>query len=332
MQLLGLHAPPGGGYTPPMNLLQRFKNGFALLMNSFGVIRANPRLLLFPVSTAALTLVIAGLFMTPIVFQPSSHAYTDKAHWAEVGSRLIVTSAPTEYDALKGRTHHVALSSAALAYFVLAYFLSMFLATFFNVAFVHEIFDALDGNPVSVTEGIQFALTKIKPILMWTLFAGIVGMAIKALEEKFGFFGRMIIRFIGTAWSVAAVFVIPVLVLEEHSNNPFSVMKQSAGVITKAWGEALAGYAGLQIGGFLAAFGLFVAMLAAAAAAWAAQSWMVLAGGLALGVAGVMAFSYVLGVAGQIYLCVLYRYATAGTVPPGWTPEMLGMAWTPKKA
>lgn len=315
-----------------MNLLQRFKNGFALLMNSFGVIRANPRLLLFPVSTAALTMVIAGLFMTPIVFQPSSHAYTDKAHWAEVGSRLIVTSEPTEYDLMKGRKQHVAPSSAALAYFVIAYFLSMFLATFFNVAFVHEIFDALDGNPVSVREGIEFALTKLKPILLWTVFAGVVGLLIKALEEKFGFFGRWVIRFIGTAWSVAAVFVIPVLVLEEHSDNPFAVMKQSAGVLTKAWGEALAGYAGLQIGGFLAAFGLFVAMLAAGGAAWMAQSWLVLALGLALGVAGVMAFSYVLGVAGQIYLCVLYRYATTGTVPPGYTAEQLGTAWTPRKA
>lgn len=328
----GLACLAAGGYTPAMNLLQRFKNGFVLLANSFRVIKANPRLLLFPLATAGLTIVIGGLFMTPIALQPSSHKYTEAAHWAEVGSRLIVISAPNAYDLAKGRDRHVAPSYAALSYFVLAYFLSMFLATFFNVAFVHEIFDALDGNPVSVREGIQFALTKLKPILMWTLFAGIVGMAIKALEEKFGFFGRWVIRFIGTAWSVAAVFVIPVLVLEEHSNNPFAVMKQSAGVIKKAWGEALAGYAGLQIGGFLAAFGLFVAMLGAGAAAWAAQSWMVLALGLALGVGGVMAFSYVLGVAGQIYLCVLYRFATAGTVPPGYTPEMLGTAWTPKKA
>jgi hypothetical protein len=45
-----------------------------------------------------------------------------------------------------------------------------------------------------------------------------------------------------------------------------------------------------------------------------------------------IAFSYALGVAGQVYLCVLYRYATKGTVPAGFTPEMLGMAWTPKKA
>lgn len=314
-----------------MNFIDRLKNGFVLLGNSFSVMRANPRLLLFPAATAALTLIIAGLFMTPIVFMPSHHKYTESAHWVEVGSRLIVTSEATDLDRAKGRDRHVALSGQALAFFVLAYFLSMFFATFFNVAFVHEIFDALDGNSVSVAEGIAFALTKIKPILMWTLFAGLIGLLIKALEERFGFFGRMILRFIGTAWSVAAVFVIPVLVLEEHADNPIGVVKQSAGVIRKAWGEALAGYAGLQIGGMIVMASFFIVGGLSVAAGWSLQSFTPFVLGMLFWLAAACAFSYALGVAGQIYLCVLYRYATAGTVPAGYTAEMLGSAWTPKK-
>ncbi len=315
-----------------MNFIDRFKNGWSLLGSSFGVIRANPRLLLFPVATAALTIVIGLLFLTPIVFQPSSHKYTEAAHWQEVGGRLLIISEPTEYDLMRNRKQHIEPSYQALAFFAIAYFLSLFLATFFNVAFVHEIFDALDGNPVSVREGIAFALTKIKPILMWSLFAGVIGMLIKTLEQKFGFFGSWVVRTVGLAWSVASVFVIPVLVMEEHPENPIAVVKQSAGVISKAWGEALGGYAGLQLGGFLAAFGLFVVMLGSAGAAWAAQSWMMLAFGLIGGVAAVMAFSYALGVAGQVYLCVLYRFATTGVAPAGFSAESFGSAWTPKKA
>lgn len=314
-----------------MNLFTRFKNGFVLLGNSFSVMRANPRLLLFPVATAALTCVIGALFLTPIVFQPSAHKYTEPAHWAEVGSRLIVTSPPDAVDRLKGRDRHVALSGQAIAYFVIAYFLSMFLAVFFNVAFVHEIFDALDGNPVSVTEGIAFALTKIKPILMWTLFAGVIGLLIKALEERFGFFGRWVVRLIGTAWSVASVFVIPALVLDERAENPIEAVKLSAGVIRKAWGEALGGYAGLQIGGVIVMVSLFVAGGVSAWAGWASQSFAPFIGGMLVWLAAACAFTYALGVAGQIYLCVLYRFATSGTVPPGYTPEMLGSAWTPRK-
>ncbi len=315
-----------------MNFIDRFKNGFVLLGNSFGVMRANPRLLLFPFATAVLTVVIGVLFMTPIVFSPSSHKYTEGAHWKEVGARLVIIGPPTDYDLARGRKESITFSKQALAYFVLAYFLSMFLATFFNVAFVHEIFDALDGNNVSVAEGIQFALTKLKSILMWTLFAGLIGLLIKSLEERFGFFGRMVIRFIGTAWSVASVFVIPVLVLEQHSDNPIEVVKQSAGVIRKAWGEALAGYAGLQIGGVIVILSMFVAIGLSGWAGWASQSFMPVAIGMLSWFAAACAFSYALGVAGQIYLCVLYRYATAGTVPNGYTKEMLGLAWTPKKA
>jgi hypothetical protein len=314
-----------------MNFTDRFKNGLILLGNSFGVMRANPRLLLFPVATAALTIVIGFLFMTPIAFAPSQHKYTEAAHWSEVGSRLIIVSEPDAYDVMKGRKEHVELSRQAMAYFVLAYFISMFFATFFNVAFVHEIFDALDGKPVSVGEGITFALTKLKPILMWTLFAGAVGLLIKSLEERFGFFGRMVIRFIGIAWSVASVFVIPVLVLEEHPDNPIGVVKQSAGVIRKAWGEALAGYAGLQIGGVIVMAALFVIVGAGGWISWATQSFAPVLIALLSWFLVAAVFSYALGVAGQIYLCVLYRFATAGTVPTGYTKEMLGMAWTPKK-
>ncbi|MDP3542527.1 MAG: DUF6159 family protein [Elusimicrobiota bacterium] len=315
-----------------MNFIARFKNGFTLLGNSFAVMRANPRLLLFPAATAVLTVVIGVLFMTPIVLQPSQHAYTTSAHWAEVGSRLIVTGPPDAVDRLKGRDRRVSLSKEALAYFILAYFLSMFLATFFNVAFVHEIFDALDGNSVSVAEGIAFALTKLKPILMWTLFAGVVGLLIKALEQRFGFFGRWVIRLIGTAWSVAAVFVIPILVVEKTTENPLEVMKRSAGVIRAAWGEALGGYAGLQLGGLIVLSSLFLAGAVAGWAAYAMQSLWPVAIGLSSWLVAAIAFSYALGVAGQIYLCVLYRYATAGVVPAGYTPELLGSAWTPKKS
>ena len=145
-----------------MTLLDRLANGWNLMKASFAVIGANPRLLLFPAATAVLTMVIGFLFLTPIVFQPSSHKYTETAHWAEVGSRLIVTSAPDEYDLLRGRKQHTEVSRQAMAYFVIAYFLSMFLATFFNVAFTHEIFDALDGKNVSVQVGMNLIVVGSK--------------------------------------------------------------------------------------------------------------------------------------------------------------------------
>lgn len=310
-------------------MLDRMANGWKLLKLSFGILFANPRLLLFPAATAVLTLFIGGLFMAPIALQPTESPYMSSQHWKEVGSRLIVRTEPTMRDRMRGRDHSVRLSGQAMSYFVIFYFLSMFLAVFFNVAFVHEIFDALDGNNVSVAEGIAFAMTKLKPILAWTLFAGLIGLAIKALEEKVGFFGKWVVRMLGAAWSVAAVFVVPILVVEEVP-TPIDAIKRSAGLITKTWGEALAGYAGLQLAGpivlltmpFLG-FGMYYSAVVL-------DSMKLMAVVFGLWLAGVAAFSYAVGVAGQIYLCVLYRYAANGQLTAGFTADALGASWKRK--
>jgi hypothetical protein len=315
-----------------MSFLERIQNGWRLMLNSFDVMRRNPRLLLFPIATAALTAVMAALFLTPIALQPTGHRYSEPAHWEQVGRTLFNEEPAGALDQARGRKTTVVATPVGMAFFAVFYFLSMFLATFFNVGFTHEIFNALDGKPVSVSDGLNFALTKLKPILAWSLFAGLVGYLIKTLEQRVGFLGRLVVRLVGTAWSVAAVFVIPVLVLEEHPDNPIGVIKQSAGVIKKTWGEALAGYAGLQLGGMIVGFSMlgmiaFVVFAAAylesaALAIAAVAGWLVFA----------CAFSYVMSVASQIYLCVLYRYAAAGTVVPGYSPEMLSTAWRPRKS
>ena len=315
-----------------MNFIDRLKNGWNLLLKSFDVIREHPRLLLFPAATAALTLIMAGLFLTPIALQPTGHSYSEGAHWKTVGSRLFVEVPAGPLEQTKGHKTEIELTAQAKIFGALFYFLSMFLATFFNVAYTHAIFNALDEKPVSVSEGISFALTKLKPILAWSLFAGLVGLLIKTLEQKVGFVGRMIVRFVGTAWSVAAVFVIPVLVLEEHPDNPIGVIKQSAGVIKKTWGEALAGYAGLQLGGMILGFSFLGAVVFAVFAGFYWESALLAAGSLGVWLVFAFAFSYVMGVASQIYLCVLYRYAAAGTVTPGYSPELLTSAWRPRNS
>jgi hypothetical protein len=315
-----------------MNFIDRLQNGWRLMLNSFSVIRRNPRLLLFPITTAALTCVMAALFLTPIALEPTGHHYSEAAHWETVSQRLFVVGPPTALDAARGRKETVSASPVAVALFAVFYFISMFFATFFNVAFMHEIFNALDDKPVSIGEGFAFAMTKLKPILAWSLFAGLVGFLIKSLEQRFGFFGRMVVRLIGTAWSVASVFVIPVLVLEEHPDNPIGVVKQSAAVIRKTWGEALAGYAGLQVGGMIVGVSMILAVGFAVFAGFYLNSGALAVASLATWLLFACAFSYLMSVAGQVYLCVLYRYASAGTVSPGYSPELLSAAWRPKKS
>src|SRR5207302_4399331 len=105
-------------------------------------------------------------------------------------------------------------------------------------AFYHEIMNALNGQEVSIASGLRFAATKCQYILMWTVSAGAVEYAIKALEEQFGLIGRLVMRLVGTAWSIACVFVIPVIITSEHSKNPLNVLKESALTLKRTWGES----------------------------------------------------------------------------------------------
>jgi len=206
----------------------------------------------------------------------------------------------------------------------------MFLATFFNVAFYHEIMKALKGQSVSIRAGIGFACAKWKPILMWALFAGLVGLIIRTLEEKLSFFGQFIVGLIGLAWSVASVFVIPVIITEETTVNPVTMLKNSALTLKKTWGESLIGYLGLQFGGLLILLGSVVLFAGAIATSiWLNNFWILALSGL-FWLMAVFTFAYVTSVASQVYRCALFVYASEGTVPEPYNLELLQMAWKVK--
>src|SRR5258708_28727545 len=123
----------------------------------------------------------------------------------------------------------------------------MFIATFFNVAFYHEILAALGGEPVSIGRGLKFACTRWTAVLAWTLFDGLVGLIIKTIEQRFSLVGRIMARLLGVAWSIAAIFVIPIIVREQQSANPINALKRSGQIIMRTWGEGLFGYPALAI-------------------------------------------------------------------------------------
>jgi len=103
-------------------------------------------------------------------------------------------------------------------------------------------------------------------------------------------------------------------------------------VIRKAWGEGLAGYAGLQLGGTVVGFASIAVIAAAFYLGFAEQQIAAMIAVIGVWFVGICAFSYMMSVMSQIFLCVLYRFAASGTVPPGYTADMLTMAWRPKKS
>ncbi len=318
--------------------------------------------------TTVFTSVILLFFITPVAFQPTSYPYSDSRHWQAVfqsvfhgeSSRVNLSAesrghretelnrdtpstVATEQQSPQSvgssaNPHHnpdqqedSALTVFGMVYLGAAYFLSMILATYFNVAFYHQILSALRGNEVSIRTGLAYALTRWQAVLLWATFAGLVGLLIRKLEERVGFFGKLVVSLIGTAWSVACIFVVPVLVMETESVDPFGMLKKSALTIKQAWGEALIGFVGVQVGSWLVALGSVVFVGLALAVSVVTQSiWFAVVSGL-IWFLGIVTLSYITSVANHVYRCALYLYSTERTIVEPYSLELLQMAWKVKK-
>ena len=308
-----------------MQEMGRFTRSWLLFKTSLSVVSNNRELLLFPIVTALLMIVIFLFFLAPVALMPTGYSLTQVEHWQTIGNRIGVEAAAGDSE------KNFTFSTPALAYLVFLYLASMFLGTFFNVAFYNEILAALSGQPVSVGRGLRFAMTRLKAILMWSLLAGIVGLVIKALEERFGLIGRIVMRLIGVAWSVASVFAVPIIVRDEEATNPVQTLKKSADILRRTWGEALIGYVGVSFASGVIVLGSLVFLLIAVIASIALNSGWIIGIAAVLWFLGVLAFGYLTSVMSQVYKGALYLYAADQIVAAPYSADMFNSAWKFKK-
>ena len=306
-------------------LLEKLQRSWLLFRRSVQVIWDNPKLLIFPIVTAVLTLTIALFFLAPValVFLVP--------HWVE-GSRI--QGLAHGFGFLKpqsGGGFNFQIQPMGSALLAGMYLLNMFLATMANVAFNSQIIEALNGRPVSISRGLAVACSRWKAVLLWSLVAGVVGLIIRSIEERWAFVGRLVAGLIGLAWSAASIFVIPIIVLDHSVSNPFSILTRSAATIKRTWGEMLAGYVGMQGTNLMVLWGSIVFWVVTGASAIVLSNpWILLMGIPWLGI--VIAYGYITSIASRVYLCALYLYAADGVVPGYYDESMMGMGWKLKKA
>ena len=308
-----------------MSFVTKFTNSWQLFRRSLEVIGRNKTLLLFPLVSFACALVMTVFFLAPALLYPSGHALSDWKHWETIAAQFGVNLS-------EAGGQQASPSLLAYAYIVLLYLASMFVATFCNTAFYHQIMEALAGREVSIGGGFRFAGSRVRSILMWSLLAGSIGLLIKLLEERLGWIGRWVMKLVGVAWSVAAVFAIPVIV-REGNPNPFGLLRSSVATLRKTWGESLIGYVGLSMGSGIIMLASLVAFAVVVALVLVLHLTPVLiAAAFVIWLLAMLAISYTIGVAGHVFRCALYLYASDGVAPAPYTPDMLNAAWKVKKA
>ena len=308
----------------------RLKTSFDLFNRSFTVIKQNKKLLLFPMVEFVFIIIIGIFFLSPALFWNSGYSVTDAHHWKALGVHMMQIA---EKNHTEKTIIGIISNDKWYAWCILFYLISMFTATFFNVAFYNEIINGLNDRGVSILRGIKAALSNLKLIAIWSLFAGIVGIIIRTLEERLGFVGRLVTGLIGIAWSVASIFVIPAIVREKKSSNPLRLLKTSALMLKRTWGETVIGYVGIS-GFFLLVFLITLPLFIAVCFIMGNTIPMigpVIALMVCLYIIFLFALGYLSAIANHVYRGALYVYASEGVVPEPFDEDLMNKAWKVKR-
>jgi hypothetical protein len=209
------------------------------------------------------------------------------------------------------------------------YLVQYFVIVFFNTALAGCALRHLRGEPTRFSDGLALAGSRWASILGYALIAATVGLLLRALQERLGLVGRLMVGLVGLAWTVATFLVVPVLASQDV--GPVDAVKRSVELLKRTWGENLIGTMGLG-----AAFGLitFVAMLLGAlliGGAVALHSLPALVTAVVVVVVALVLLSLVQASLQGIYAAALYRYAEAGEVGAGFEPALLQGAFRAKK-
>ena len=203
----------------------------------------------------------------------------------------------------------------------LMYVATYAIGIFFQAAVVAGATERLRGGDPTLSSALSAAGRRVVPILMWAIVAATVGTLLRALQNRAGFIGKIVVGIVGAAWSLATFFVVPVLVLEDRAVG--ASFRRSVDVFKETWGETFVGSATLG----MAAVCAWVSLIAITGlAAWAGLG--VLA--LVIGATGAIFLSVLFPALQGVFVASLYQYATRGTAPAGYDADLLRSAFVSK--
>jgi hypothetical protein len=271
--------------------MNRIHQGWKLTKTSWGVLRSDRSLAAFPVLAAIATLLAAAAFGIP--------------------SLLFFDDDMTVPGVI----------FAAIAIYVVT-----FAAVFFNVALAAAAAQVLDGHDATVASGVAVARTRLSAISGWAAMVASVNVVIRALQERTGPLGDLLLGGIAVAWNLVTFLAVPIIALE--GTGPVDTLKRSAQIFRERWGEQVTGQVSI---------GFVVALAAIIPAGILAAIGFLIGGAVAIGVFVGLAVVIVI-VAGilstalsQIFAVALYRFATGTGTTGAFTEAELANSIVPRK-
>ncbi|CAN5499841.1 DUF6159 family protein [soil metagenome] len=283
-------------------MFDRISRSWQLVKASAGVLSQDRELLVFPLISSISALLLMACFALPIF-----------------GLGALDGMANGENSAIS-----VAVYALAFVFYVCLYFVIFF----FNAALVGAAMIRFDGGDPTVSDGLRIASGKFVSILGYAIIAATVGMILRAIQERVGFLGKIIVGLLGAGWTIATYLVVPILVTRDV--GPIDAVKESAMILKKTWGENIVGQAGIG-----AAFGLIYLLVVICGivlivGAAASGSGILLGLASAITVLAIVVAALVQSALAGIYSAALYRYASSGEGSVGFDSSAMQLAFAQK--
>ncbi|MXV62876.1 hypothetical protein GS429_12525 [Natronorubrum sp. JWXQ-INN-674] len=281
------------------SIFARFRTGFAIAKASFGVLRREKWLIVFPllyglVWVTGLVVLVAGLVAA--------------LFGATYGLALFEQVA-----SVSEGTGETAMTILGVVVSFLVMFAATSIATFFSAALVHSVGNLFQGKPTSIRAGLDGAWESRRTILAWGVVGAVVGLIFQALESQDGWGAQLVRAIAGAAWFMMTFFIVPVIVFRDGGVR--ESLRESVSLFRDTWGEA---------GGVSLGVGLVTVLLGALVAAAGIGAPLVLVenpGSVLVYTAGptvllLGAIAVVHIAATAVAKTALYQYATDGELPP----------------
>jgi hypothetical protein len=286
-------------------------SSWSIVSQSWGVLKRNKTLVVFPILSGIACLFVAASFLAPLVLSPEIR-------------RVALTWFEDEANGNLTPQAQLGLTLGVFAF----YFANYFVIVFCNTALAACALLSFEGDEPTVGTGLSIATARLPHILGWSLLAATVGMILKAIEERADLVGSIVTGLIGLAWTAATALVVPVLVVEKL--GPLDAVKRSTALLKDCWGTGLRGNFRLGLTGLLINIPGALLIVGGFMLGTEYNSIVPVLVGGGLGFAYLLAAAVVLTTVKQIFLAGLYYYAVQRKVPAGFTAEAMKGAFRRK--
>jgi hypothetical protein len=272
----------------------KFKASWMITKESWGFLKQDKEVMWFPVISAIVTIIaIAAMVLVYLIF--------------------IIAGDPDNVSPDTVAGPFIRYGTLFVYYLII-----IFIANYFKAGILIVVSARFRGESLEFGDGIGGATRNSGKLFVWALISATVGVVLNFLENRAKIFGTIAAFIFGAAWGILTYFSLPALVV--GGSSIVGSFKESAAAIRKTWGETIIVNFGmglfmslLMIGSIILAtiLTVFFHSLAAVLAIWGL--WIVF----------FISLIIVSATLGIIFKLALYEYAKNGTIPAGFSPELI---------